>query len=131
MLNFQQELLTKKLKKSSEPTRDFSSPKLAGFTSETEVIQYQEGVLDLNFERWYEILSECTFPTVYCPIDIVEAKLFVSIYEKAFKDKDPTEPLNLDSILSDEQLRSLKSLEEKLNNKFSQFNSDGQYSLYI
>ncbi len=128
MSDFKKELLEKKLVKPTEPARDFSSPKLAGFVSDAQIRDYQEGVLDLNIECWYETLRECTFETVFCPIEFADAKLFVDVYEKAFRDEKKLEVgTNLSEILDAEQLAHIHTLQNRLNNHFLKFNIDGLF----
>ena len=120
MSNFTEELLGKKLRKSDKPIRDYSDPKLAGFLMPNEVKNYQETVLECNIECWYDIIKECTFSTVFCPLTIDDAKLFISIYEKNFKDKDVSSLESIDwkkSLNSDELIKMndlVKRLEDKI-----------------
>ncbi|XP_050418437.1 uncharacterized protein LOC126831840 isoform X1 [Patella vulgata] len=88
MSSFLDDIKSAKLKKSAHATKDYSSPKLAGFTSSEEIKEYQNAVLDVNTELWQECLKEVTFPSKYCPISIEEAETFVRIFERMFKNLD-------------------------------------------
>jgi hypothetical protein len=117
MSKFKEELLNKKLKKLEGPVRDYSNPKLAGFLSETDVTKYQDTVLDLNIECWYDLIEPCTFKTVFCPISLADAKLFVQVYEKVFKDKPNACQDEMMSLLEPEQIEQLEALKLRVNNE--------------
>lgn len=119
MSSFTEELLSKRLKKPSGPIRDSSSPKLAGFLSTREVSDYQDMVLDANIECWYSLIEPCTFPTLFCPIGLEDAHLFVDIYERIIKDSDRQDSnspsqAQLIALLKPEQAERLMLLQERL-----------------
>lgn len=88
MASFKEQLLKQKLKPSSEPMKDFSSPKLAGFIKQADIDEYQGKVLDVNTEKWLDLLKGLTFPTRYSPISVEQARLFVSVYGRLYKNLD-------------------------------------------
>lgn len=117
MSKFTEELLSKRLTKPSGPIRDSSSPKLAGFLSTREVSDYQDKVLDANIECWYSLIEPCTFPTLFCPIGLADAHLFVDIYERIIKDREDANSLGqaqLIALLKPEQAEQLMLLQERL-----------------
>jgi hypothetical protein len=122
MSNFTEELLSKKLKKSEETTREFSDPKLAGFLSTAEVSNYQRSVLDCNIECWYHIIKDFTFPTDFCPLTLDDAKLFIEIYETNFKDKElaSLNEIEWKKNFTSNQLEKLNDLEKRLEAKIFQ-----------
>ncbi|GFS15448.1 cell division cycle protein 123 homolog [Elysia marginata] len=108
MASFEEQLRSVKLKHSSEPQKDFSSPKTAGYISQDEIQSYQESVLDVNTEEWFELLEDYTFPSCYVPMDIEDAKLFVALYERLYANRDPSVIASIDwrdNLLSDEKER--------------------------
>ncbi|CAF0885636.1 unnamed protein product [Didymodactylos carnosus] len=78
-----------KLKPSKDKTKDFSDPKLAGFTTTSEIETYQNNALKANIEEWQTILQNETFPTSYCPISYEDATYFLEIYDVYFKNLQP------------------------------------------
>ena len=78
------------LKSPSEPMKDYSDPRKCGFVSDTEIVDYHNSVLDVNTELWLERLADVTFPTEYCTIEPQEAKLFISIFERLYRNLDPS-----------------------------------------
>ena len=90
MASLEEQLRAVKLKKSLEPQKDFSSPKTAGYISQEEIQSYQMSVLDVNTEEWFELLEDYTFPSRCVPIDIEDAKLFVSIFDRLYAKHDPS-----------------------------------------
>ena len=117
------EFKVEKLLKSTNPIRDYSDPKLAGYLTKIEIENYQDCVLNCNIECWYELIKECTFPTVFLAIDYSEASLFVNIYEKYFKDKSDNLQSELKHLLDSNELEQLVGLETRLSTKISEFNS--------
>lgn len=116
MVDLAEQLKSVKLKKSKDQTKDFSSPKTAGFMSEQEVTSYQEQVLEVNTERWLHILQAETFPTEYCPLHLEEAEMIVSVYERLYSSLDPPGIAQLDwrEHLSAEEVRLVQNMEQRL-----------------
>lgn len=116
MANFEEQIKSAKLKAYSGPRKDYSNPKLAGFLSEKEIQSYQNNVLDCNVETWYEFIKDFTFKTTFCPISEREAKLFIDVFERIFRNKDSSEIGSIEwrSILTEEEKDLLKSLESKI-----------------
>lgn len=121
MANFAEELNSVKLRKVTLPKRDYSDPKLAGYVSQYEIEDYQDTVLDCNIELWYEAIKECTFPTVFCTINLNDAKLFVSVYEKNFRNISEIEHIQWRESLNETELEILQSLESRLEEKIQEF----------
>ncbi|XP_064614261.1 uncharacterized protein LOC135477955 [Liolophura sinensis] len=88
MASFKEQLLKQKLKPSPEPMKDFSSPKMAGFIKQADIDEYQGKVLDVNTEKWLDLLKDVTFTTCYSSISIEQARLFVNVYERIYKNLD-------------------------------------------
>jgi hypothetical protein len=123
MLNLSDQLKSVQLRKVTKQIRDFSSPKLAGFLTKDECSSYQNEVLNCNFEKWFDLLKECTFETKFSPITYEDACLFVRIYETFFKDKDL---LSLESIkwkenLNEQDKINLNAIRYRLENEMSAF----------
>ncbi len=116
------ELQSIRLRK-AKVTRDFSDPKLAGYLTQKEIANYQDYVLDCNIESWYGAIKEFTFTTVFCPIFLEEAKLFISIYEKYFKDISCQNGWK--SLLSENENNILACLEKRLQDKILDFEPNG------
>lgn len=127
MSDFKNELLRKKLRKVEEPIRDFSNPKLAGFLTDAEVDNYQNEVLDLNIESWYEIIKDFTFPTFFCPIELDDAHFFVDTYETVFRNNEASSRAELSLILNADQMVKLRQLENKLSKVLAKFNGDNVF----
>ena len=43
---------------------------------------YENVVLEVNTEKWIDLLKDETFPTLLCPFLLQEANMFISIYER-------------------------------------------------
>ncbi|OWF45332.1 cell division cycle protein 123-like [Mizuhopecten yessoensis] len=115
-----------KLKKSAEPMKDFSNPKTMGFTSAKEIREYEDKVLDVNTERWIQLLSDVTFPTVTCPFTLDDAKLFIECYKRIFDNKDAETAMAIDwkaSLVSVER-EHVANLTERLDSAMSVFTKD-------
>lgn len=123
MSSLEEQLKAVRLKTVTAPKRDYSDPKLAGFTSQQEVFNYQKAVLQCNIENWYEIIKNCTFKTAFCEILNSEAKIFVQIYKRIFANKDASELSLIDwnYKLTDEEKITIKSLETRLENSLTEF----------
>lgn len=124
MSNFAQELNSIKLRKVNRP-KDYSNPKLVGFLTDKQISEYQDNVLDCNIEVWYETIKNQTFPSVFCPILLDEAKLFIKVYERNFKDKTNLNDIDWRKSLDENDLENLKNLESRLNKVIGEFNKDG------
>jgi hypothetical protein len=60
---------------------DSSAPQLSSFAESAEAVKvYQEQVLDINIEHWYELIPEFTFRTEFVAISIAAGQLFVDSY---------------------------------------------------
>ncbi|KAL5006465.1 hypothetical protein ScPMuIL_015271 [Solemya velum] len=127
MQNLSEQLKAVKLRKSKEPTKDFSDPKTAGFI-DTEVIkQYESSVLEVNTENWLEILSTETFPSHLCPLTLEDAQLFLDVYTRNYKDKDTSVVIQTewrDTLSEGEQIR-VKELAERLQSSINIFTKGG------
>ena len=61
--------------------RDASAPQLRDFAeSAEEVREYQNSVLDINIEQWYDLIPEFTFPTEFVAISREAGQLFVDSF---------------------------------------------------
>jgi hypothetical protein len=126
MINLSEQLKNAKLRKAPVPTKDYSDARLAGFLTQTEVDTYKSHVIDCNFENWYSLLQECTFYTKLCAIDFDESRLFVIVYERLFRDKDPSELTRIDwrNLLSQTEQVTLTGLETKLESAINSFKNE-------
>lgn len=118
-----EQLKSVKLKKSEEPTKDYSSPKTAGFVSDKEVTEYQEKVLDVNTEKWLNILQEDTFPTKYCPLYLQEAQMIMAVYERLYKNLDAPQiaDINWRESLTLEEGELIQTIEDRLQKVMNNF----------
>jgi hypothetical protein len=116
MSNFLNEIKSAKLRKSNQPTKDYSDPKLAGFLTKSEITSYQNNVLDCNVENWYSRLKECTFESRFCEIEFEEAQLFIRIYETCFLKPEMAAAFesNWKEKLQENDLAMLLKLEKRL-----------------
>lgn len=121
MSEFNHELKTIKLRKSNIPIKDYSSPKLAGFITHSEINEYQDKVLDCNIETWYCLIKEYTFPTVFCSLSLDEAQLFIQVYEKNFKDLLNIEDIDWRNSLNENESEIIKKLEQRIQNEINNF----------
>ncbi|XP_060075112.1 cell division cycle protein 123 homolog [Ylistrum balloti] len=115
-----------KLKKSAEPMKDFSNPKTMGFTSAQEIHDYEDKVLDVNTERWIQLLNDVTFPTVTCSFTLDDAKLFIDCYKRIFDNKDAETSMATDwrsALLSAEE-EHLADLTKRLDSAMSVFTKE-------
>lgn len=115
-----------KLKKSAEPMKDFSNPKTMGFTSAQEIKDYEDKVLGVNTERWVELLSDVTFPTVTCPFTIDDAKLFIECYKRIFDNKDAETAMKTDwkAVMTPAETEHLDDLTKRLDSAMSIFTKE-------
>ncbi|XP_033730566.1 cell division cycle protein 123-like [Pecten maximus] len=115
-----------KLKKSAEPMKDFSNPKTMGFTSAQEIRDYEDKVLDVNTERWIQLLSDVTFPTVTCPFTLDDAKLFIECYKRIFDNKDAETTMMTDwkAALASTEKEHLADLTKRLDSAMSIFTEE-------
>ena len=61
--------------------RDSSAPQLRDFAeSAEEVREYQNSVLDINIEQWYDLIPEFTFATEFVAIGREAGQLFVDSF---------------------------------------------------
>ncbi|KAL4222897.1 hypothetical protein ACF0H5_018937 [Mactra antiquata] len=106
------QLKSVKLKKRAEPVRDYSTPKTGGFLSEAEIKDYEKSVLEVNTEKWIDLLKDETFPTILCPFKLEAAKVFINIYERLYLNKDSTVVCNIDwrETLTDEERSCMDEL---------------------
>jgi hypothetical protein len=127
MENFEEQLKSAKLKTYKGPVKDFSNPKLAGFLTERDVQEYQNHVLDCNVEAWYETIKDLTFKTEFCSISEKDAKLFVDVYERIFRNKDSSEIGRIEwrKLLKEEEVDLLKCLESKIENSLQDYVING------
>ncbi|XP_046350121.2 cell division cycle protein 123-like [Haliotis rufescens] len=124
MASLAEQLRNCKLKKVTEPIKDFSSPKTAGYISQEEITLYQNSVLDVNTEKWMHILKELTFPTELCPLKIEEARLFVQIFEDCYRNLDSEQICDVnwrDTLTSDGKIiiEDVTQRLESVMNKFT------------
>lgn len=126
MASLAEQLRSVKLKKSSEPQKDYSSPKTAGYISQEEIQSYRESVLDVNTEEWFELLEKYTFPSCYVPMNIKDAELFVSVYQRLYANKDPSVIATIDwrEHLSSEEKQRISELCSCLQKKMNMFLGD-------
>ncbi|XP_041359284.1 uncharacterized protein LOC121375728 isoform X2 [Gigantopelta aegis] len=116
------------LKSPKEPMKDFSSPRVSGgFVSDTEIAEYQNSVLDVNTELWLDLLADVTFPTEYCAIERHEAKLFISVFERLYRNLDPSGISQVEwrEHLSPDEHEIVKSMTDRLSKTMHKFTSDG------
>ena len=128
MANLEEQIKSAKLKAYTGPRKDFSNPKLAGFLTEKDVQEYQNNVLDCNIETWYEIIKDCTFKTKFCSISQQDAKLFVDVYERIFRNKDSKEigdMIEWRGFLKPDEIQLLSSLESKVEISLQDYVADG------
>ncbi|RUS81413.1 hypothetical protein EGW08_010851 [Elysia chlorotica] len=123
MSSLAEQLQSVKLKKSSEPQKDFSSPKTAGYVSQDEIESYQMSVLDVNTEEWFDLLEDYTFSSSYVPMDIEDAKLFVAIYERLYAKHDPSVIATIDwrEHLSSAESKRIEELRSCLQEEMDTF----------
>ncbi|KAK0044948.1 cell division cycle protein 123 [Biomphalaria pfeifferi] len=123
MASFAEQLKAIQLKKNSEPIKDYSSPKLGGFMKQEEIDEYQNNVLDVNIETWFELIKEHSFPSTFLHISSEEAKLFVKIYERHYANLEPEviAYTNWQNYLSKEEQYVISNLSERLQDKIDQF----------
>lgn len=127
MASLAEQLSAVKLKKSNQPTKDFSSPKTAGFLKEEDIKAYEKSVLEVNTEHWIDLLKDDTFPTVLCPFFLEEAQVFIKIYERMYLNKDSEVICNTnwrDSI-TDSEKDVLQALSTRLQKTMDVFTRDG------
>ena len=60
-----------------------NAPKTNGddFSSPAEIETYQDTVLDVNIENWYELIKDHTMKTAFVPIPFQAHQLFIDSYE--------------------------------------------------
>ena len=80
--NLANQLQKVKLKKCEEPMRDFSDPKIGGYSTTEEIKDYEDKVLAVNTENWIDLLRDETFPTILAPFTMEDAKLFMDVYTR-------------------------------------------------
>ncbi|XP_046561507.1 cell division cycle protein 123-like [Haliotis rubra] len=123
MASLTEQLKNCKLKKVTDPIKDFSSPKTAGYMSQEEITLYQNSVIDVNTEKWMHVLKELTFPTELCPLKIEEANLFVKIFENCYRNLDAQQICDLnwrETLTSDEKLK-IEDVTKRLESVMEQF----------
>lgn len=127
MSDLASQLKNVKLKKSAEPMKDFSSVNTAGFMKEGDIKEYEKQVLEVNTERWIDILEEETFPTILCPFHLEEAEVFLSIYKRLYLDKDSSVAIVTDwrDQVTDEEKACLDRLAERLQKSMDVFTQKG------
>eukprot|EP00040_Diaphanoeca_grandis_P041754 m.263444 g.263444 ORF g.263444 m.263444 type:complete len:365 (+) comp50435_c0_seq1:183-1277(+) len=77
----QEQLTSVTLKQTSSIMRDGSRPQMkCGEMTAKETEQYQESVLDVNIEHWYDLIKEFTFETKFLPFDRQVGQLFIECY---------------------------------------------------
>ena len=102
---------------------------LAGFLSSQEIHDYQQAVLDVNTEEWLDILREETFPSCYCPLLLEDANLFISVYERHFKNVDPQQVSKVEwqTTLSKSEKHTLDKMAARLEVAMATFTSEGSH----
>ena len=113
----------KSLLRKSNIEKNFEAPKTSGFLTQEEIDNYNTAVLDVNTECWLDALKDYTFPTVYCPLTFEEAQLFISIYERVYKDVDSVEVLSKDwqGFLKEEERITLENITCRLQEAMETF----------
>ncbi|KAL3832700.1 hypothetical protein ACJMK2_024320 [Sinanodonta woodiana] len=104
------------LRKVTDPIKDFSSPKTAGFLKEEEIKAYEKSVLEVNTENWLDVLRDETFETVLCPFELHEAQVFLEIYQRLYLNKDSTDVMTTDwrDYVTDDEKNCLATLSKRL-----------------
>lgn len=127
MSSLAEQLSAVKLKKSTEPIKDFSSPKTAGFLKDEDIKAYEKCVLEVNTEHWIDLLRDETFPTVLCPFLMEEAQVFINIYERLYLNKDSEIICATDwrDDVSDKEKTTLDALCTRLQKEMDTFTKDG------
>ncbi|XP_052805948.1 uncharacterized protein LOC128235214 [Mya arenaria] len=127
MASLADQLKAVQLKKSTEPIKDFSSARTAGFMKDEDIKAYEKSVLEVNTEHWIDLLKDETFPTELCPFLLEEAKVFLAVYERLYLNKDSDVIKNTDwkDTLSDDERILLDVLENRLQNAMDVFTKDG------
>ncbi|GFO13449.1 cell division cycle protein 123 homolog [Plakobranchus ocellatus] len=119
----EEQLRSVKLKKSSKPQKDFSSPKTAGYISQEEIEAYQTSVLDVNTEEWLDLVKDFTFPSCYETLNVEDAKLFVDIYKRLYANLEPSAiaSIHWKENLSEEERAKMVSMSSRLQKKIDAF----------
>ncbi|XP_063421799.1 translation initiation factor eIF2 assembly protein-like [Mytilus trossulus] len=125
--NLADQLKHVKLKKTKEPTRDYSGLKTGGYLTEDEIKDYDDNVLAANTEHWVDILRDVTFPTVTTPFHLEDAKLFIDVYTRLYQNKDSSQSIDLDwqTHLKDEEKRHIKTISERLEKAMDIYTTKG------
>lgn len=89
-------------------------------------------MLDVNTEKWLDILSEETFPTEYCPLYLADAELIVAIYERLYKNLDFSQIalINWQEKLNPHENELIQDMELRLGkvmNKFIKMESETDF----
>lgn len=98
-----------------------------------QVTDYQERVLDVNTERWLHILQAETFPTEYCSLNVNEAEMVVSVYERLYRNLDaPSIALvNWREELSPEESELVLKMERRLQGVMDKFLKDESDFVFV
>ncbi|KAK3587927.1 hypothetical protein CHS0354_014445 [Potamilus streckersoni] len=119
-----------RLRKVTDPIKDFSSPKTAGFLKEEEIKAYEKSVLNVNTEIWLDVLRDETFETVLCPFELHEAQVFLDIYQRLYLNKDSAEVITTDwrDHVTDDEKSCLATLSTRLQTFITKLTKHDSYA---